>query len=384
MVPTPKLDRQRNRRCDVTAPRFPTIDPSDRAGLLVPPTGPVRVLVDTDTANEIDDQFALTWALLSPERITVEAIVAAPYSFAHHRQGLIEASNALESADDDSRSTMIDDVSSWARRLRDAGIRPEDLELVGPDEGMERSFDEICRILAKLDRPADGLVHRGSASYMPDADVPVTSDGARRIIESALAPAESPLYVLAIGCVTDVASALLLEPAIAPRIVVVWTSGYPTSVTRSNQASLNLVQDRHASRLLFDSGVPLVYLPGFHVGAQLRISLPEIQKNVRGHGAIGDYLFELYTHNPIHTQRAITDLSGRTWVMWDLINVAWIIEPSWVPTDLVPTPTLDADLAWVPRPDAPLMREAFAVDRDEIFRDLYRKLAAHSAGAASA
>ena len=193
-------------------------------------------------------------------------------------------------------------------------------------------------------------------------------------------PPIDPLYVLAIGCVTNVASALLLEPAIAPRIVVVWTSGYPTSVTRSNQASLNLVQDRHASRLLFDSGVPLVYLPGFHVGAQLRISLPEIEKYVRGQGAIGDYLYHLYTHNPIHTQRAITDLSGRTWVMWDLINVAWVIEPSWVPTDLVPTPTLDADLAWVPRPEAPLMREAFAVDRDEIFRDFYRKLAAHSAG----
>ena len=86
MVPTPKLDRPQHRRCDVTAPRFPTIDPSDRAGLLVPPKGPVRALIDTDTANEIDDQFALTWALLSPERITVEAIVAAPYSFAHHRQ----------------------------------------------------------------------------------------------------------------------------------------------------------------------------------------------------------------------------------------------------------------------------------------------------------
>ena len=378
MDPTSPLDLQRNRRSDVTAPRFPTIDTTDRAGLLAPPTGAVRVLIDTDTANEIDDQFALTWALLSPERITVEAIVAEPYSFAHHRPGLIEATKALESTDDDSRSTMIDDVSSWARRLRDAGIRPEDLDLVGPAEGMERSYDEIRRILTRLDRSADGLVHRGSTSYMPDADVPVVSEGARRIIECALAPAETPLYVLAIGCVTNVASALLLEPAIAPRVVVVWTSGYPTSVTRSNQASLNLVQDRHASRLLFDSGVPLVYLPGFHVGAQLRISLPEIQKYVRGRGAIGDYLYELYTNNPIHTQRAITELSGRTWVMWDLINVAWIIEPSWVPTELVPTPTLDDDLAWVPRPDAPLMREAFAVDRDEIFRDFYRKLAAHS------
>ena len=298
MDPTSQLDLQWNRRSDVTAPRFPTIETSDRAGLLSPPTGPVRVLIDTDTANEIDDQFALTWALLSPERITVEAIVAEPYSFAHHRQGLIEATKALETADDDSRSTMIDDVTSWARRLRDAGIRPEDLELVGPAEGMERSFGEICRILAKLDRPADGLVHRGSASYMPDAAVPVASEGARRIIECALAPDDRPLYVLAIGCVTNVASALLLEPAIAPRIVVVWTSGYPTSVTRSNQASLNLVQDRHASRLLFDSGVPLVYLPGFHVGAQLRISLPEIEKHVRGQGAIGDYLYHLYTQQP--------------------------------------------------------------------------------------
>jgi len=51
---------------------------------LEPPQGPVRLLVDTDTANEIDDQFALAWALLTPERMTVEAVTAAPFSFAHH------------------------------------------------------------------------------------------------------------------------------------------------------------------------------------------------------------------------------------------------------------------------------------------------------------
>lgn len=358
---------------------FPTIEATDRARLLAAPTGPVRVLIDTDAANEIDDQFALTWALLSPERISVEAIVAEPYSFAHHRDGLIEATRTLDEAADESRSTMIDDVSSWARRLRQAGIRPEDLELVGPAAGMERSFAEICKILAMLGRSADGLVQRGSAGYLTAADKPVDSEGARRIIECAMVPADDPLYILAIGCVTNVASALLLEPAITSRIVIVWTSGYPTSVARSNRASLNLVQDPHASRVLFDSGVPLVYLPGFHVGAQLRISLPEMQGYVRGQGAIGDYLYQLYTHNPIHAQRAITDLAGRTWVMWDMINVAWVIEPRWVPTELVPTPALDTDLTWAPRPGAETIREAFAVDRDEIFRDFYRKLAAHAA-----
>ena len=366
----------------MTPRRFPTLDASDRTRFLAPPTGPLRVLIDTDTANEIDDQFALTWALLSPERLDIEAIVAEPYSFAHHRRGLIDATRALDESDDETHSTMIDDLFSWARRLRDAGIRPEDLDLVGPAEGMDRSYDEIHRVLDKLGTCPHAMVYRGSPEYLSGADSPIDSEGARRIIECAMRFDGDPLYILAIGCVTNLASALLLEPAIASRIVVVWTSGYPTSVARSNSASLNLVQDPHASRLLFDSGAPLVYLPGYHVGAQLRISLTEVRAHVRGRGAIGDYLYHLYTHNPIHRQRALSDLAGRTWVMWDLINVAWVLEPRWVPTELVPTPVLDDDLSWVPRRDSPQpMREAFAVDRDEIFIDFYRKLEAHAAEA---
>lgn len=66
--------------------------------------------------------------------------------------------------------------------------------------------------------------------------------------------------------------------------------------------------------------------------------------------------------------------------MWDLINVAWVLEPRWVPTDLVPTPVLDGYLRWAPRSGATWpMREAYAVDRDEIFCDFYRKLAADAA-----
>ena len=46
---------------------------------------PVRVVIDTDAANEIDDQFALAWALLSPGQLQVDAVYAAPFSFAHRR-----------------------------------------------------------------------------------------------------------------------------------------------------------------------------------------------------------------------------------------------------------------------------------------------------------
>lgn len=37
------------------------------------------MVLDTDTYNEIDDQFALAYALLSGDRVDVEAIYAAPY-----------------------------------------------------------------------------------------------------------------------------------------------------------------------------------------------------------------------------------------------------------------------------------------------------------------
>jgi purine nucleosidase len=71
--------------------------------------------------------------------------------------------------------------------------------------------------------------------------------------------------VLALGCPTNMASALLIERrSWCRRLVVVWTSGWPSHAPHPNH-SFNLEQDLHATRVLLDSGVPLVYLPGFHV-----------------------------------------------------------------------------------------------------------------------
>ena len=58
---------------------FPKLSDARRLALLEPPARPMRMALDTDTYNEIDDQFALTYALLSPERVTVEAVYAAPF-----------------------------------------------------------------------------------------------------------------------------------------------------------------------------------------------------------------------------------------------------------------------------------------------------------------
>lgn len=342
--------------------------------LALPQGGPARLLIDTDTANEIDDQYALAWALLSPEKMIVEAITAEPFSFAHHQPELLKAERAIEEG---SRRNeyLVGGFQGWIDRLHAQGRRAADLTFVGPPEGMELSYKEILTIYDKLGMSSDGKVFRGATRYMAHAEDIVDSEAVDTIIDLAKS-GEAPLYIAAMGCVTNIAAALLRAPEIIDRIVVVWTSAYPSSAPHCNRPSLNLVQDIHASRLIFDSGVPHIYLPGYHVGAQLKISRPEMETFVKGQGAIGDYLHHLYTHNPLHDMFAITNREQRTWVIWDIINIAWLINPDWVPTHLTKSPILDDDLYWQHDTGRHLMREAHDVQRDEIFLDFYAKLAA--------
>ena len=356
--------------------RFEPLSDEAMTQLLLPPKGPVRVILDTDTANEIDDQFALTWALLSPERIQLEGVTAAPFSFQHHRPELLRADEIIKTGGPKNaeEEELVAAYASWLQGLSRIGKAPAELTFVPPDEGMELSYREILRIYEKLGLEPDGIVFRGTPGYLPSFDEPTASPAVERIISRALEPSDRPLYLVAIACLSNLASALLLAPEITRNLVVVWTSAYPSCAPHKNGDSLNLVQDKLASQLLFECGVAHVYLPGFHVGAQLRISLPEMEDWIRGKGAIGDYLYHLYTHNPIHAQRGVTDIAWRTWIIWDMINIAWLINPDWVPSALRRAPSLDDDFMWRHPENRHLMREAHDVNRDAIFHNLYVKL----------
>lgn len=314
------------------------------------PVGPVRVVIDTDAANEIDDPFAIAWALRVPQRLTVEALYATPYSFAHRRAQMAVHDHP---------------------------------QFDPPDVGMVRSHAAIVEVFDRLGLDAAGRVFRGSTRYLHSLAEPERSEATDHLIATAMAmsPDDAPLYVVAIGCATNVANALLLEPRIAERIVVVWTSGYPSHAPQVND-SFNLEQDLLASQWLLDSGVPHVYLPGFHVGAQLRLSLPEMERWVRGRGAIGEHLFQLYTHNPLWPLLGITSFEAHSWVIWDLICIAWLIDPGWVPSEIVRTPRLGDDRRWITDAARHPMREAHAVQRDPIFRAFFDSLPAGAVGAA--
>ena len=349
-------------------------------GRLALPRPCPRIVIDTDAANEIDDQFALAWALLSPHELRIDGVYAAPFSFAHRRAEMIRARDALAHPANASAAELELALHHAAAlelaRTKDWVLETLDLAPFNPPGiGMERSHREILNVFELCGIAPGERVQRGSTDYLHSLDAPPRSDAALHLVCAArAAPADEPLYVVALGCLTNVAAALLLAPDICDRVVVVWTAGYPSHAPQTNFA-FNLEQDLLATQVVLDSGIPLVYLPGYHVGAQLRLSTPEVEHHIAGCGAIGAYLARLYTHNPLHEMLGIESVEGRSWVIWDLINIAWLLNPTWVPTDLTPTPLLGPDRKWRHDGARHPMREAYAVQRDAIFLDLFGKLA---------
>jgi inosine-uridine nucleoside N-ribohydrolase len=300
---------------------WPELPPETRIRLLDPPSGKVRIVLDTDTFNEIDDQFAVVYALYSPEKIQVEALYAAPF---------------------------FNELST------------------GPKDGMEKSYHELLKILAVLGREGEIPVHRGSESYLSAPDAPVESAAARDLVARAMAsPKDDPLYVVAIGAITNVASAILMEPRIIEKIVVVWLGGH--ALHWPDTKEFNLHQDPHASRLVLDCGVPLVLIPCMGVASHLQTTLPEIRDYVKEQGRIGEYLYNTYLN-------CARDHFGYSRVIWDISAIAYLNNSSWLPSVLVHSPLLSADFRWSFDASRHWIRYVQFVRRDSVFRDLFRKL----------
>ena len=366
---------------------FPKLTEAEYQHMLRLPDGPMKIVIDTDARNEIDDQFALAWALLSRDQMRIEAIYAAPYSF-RNRLDELRAAHALrkrgapfapEETDLIARyGAQIDRLLAKGRDIAsDSQLDPQDLTMVTPAVGMLKSYEEILIVYDKMGITDGPPVFKGSERYLTSYDDPVRSPAVEHLIAAGRAASpDAPLHIVAIGAPTNVASALLLAPDIIRNVVVSWTAGYPTTITDVFQESFNMEQDMLSSQLLFDCGVPMVYLPGYHIGAQLSISMPEMEAWVRGQGAIGDYLYELYADNPHYPFQGIDDHYGRTWIIWDLINFAWLMHPDWVPSYIIDAPLLSADRKWQrgTTPRYPI-REGLGINRDAIYRDFFTKLA---------
>lgn len=298
-----------------------TLSDAERLALLAPRRGRLRVVLDTDTYNEIDDQFALVQAILSPDRIGLEAIYAAPFF--------------------NDRST-------------------------GAGHGMELSYGEILALLERLGVTPGGLVHRGVTDYVGAAKRPLKAAAVDDLIARARSGTSAdPLYVIAIGAISNVASALLAASDIIDRTVVVWLGGH--ALDWPDQREFNLRQDIGGAQVLFDSGVPLVLVPCMGVTSHLHSTVPEIERYVEPQGDIGRFL-------SMRFKEYATDHVGWAKEIWDMAAVAWLLDESWTPSVLIPTPILTDNATYSLDRARPLIRYVTHVRRNPILQDFFAKL----------
>lgn len=289
------------------------------------PKGRVDVVIDTDTYNEIDDQYALSYLIKSDEKLDLKAIYAAPFF--------------------NEKST-------------------------GPEDGMEKSYREIMNVLTLLEREdLKEHVYRGSTEYLPSETEPVISDAAKDLAKRAMDYTEEhPLYVVAIAAITNVASALLLNPDIKNRIVLIWLGGNATNWPDNKE--FNLYQDVAGARIVFGCGVPLVQLPCMGVVSAFTTSGPELEYHLRGKNKLCDYLVNVTT-----TEAAACN-GGPVWTrpIWDVTAVAWLLDGDFEEDCLIHSPIPEYDNRYAFDNNRHFIKYVYHIKRDKLFADLFAKL----------
>ena len=292
------------------------------------PNGKVDVILDTDAYNEIDDQYAIAYMIKKSDKFNVKAICAAPFS-----------------------NSKTPDVR----------------------EGMIKSYNEIHNLLTLCGNDSlKEIIYKGSESYMTDENTPVDSDSSRLMadISDNYSP-NNPLYIIAIGAITNVASAILMNPKMIHNCVVVWLGGhgihYPLSASE-----FNMRQDIAAARVVMSSSIPLILLPCKGVVDRISTTKQELEHWLLGKNALCDYLYK-------HTvDEAESYALGKPWsrVIWDISAVIWFFNENekCMKERIIPSPLPEYDRNYSFDMLNHNIKYIYDVNRDVIFEDLFNTL----------
>ena len=278
-----------------------------------------NIILDTDTYNEIDDQCALAYAMLSPERRKLLSVNAAPFL--------------------NSRSTS-------------------------PADGMMKSYNEIQRIMRLVDPDAAVPYYKGSERFLDDKKVPVESEAADNIINTVMGTDER-VYIVAIGAITNVASAIIKCPEIAERAVVIWLGGH--ALTYKDTREFNLYQDVMSAQVVFDSGIPLIQIPCAGMCTEFVTTIPELEYYLRGKNELCDYLVDIvrsYTKKPY----------GWSKVVWDVTAVAVLVCPEAFRYSIIPRPYVTLEGRYAFNTEREQYIYVNKLSRDPVYADLFIKL----------
>ena len=286
----------------------------------------MRVILDCDTANEIDDQFAIAYALGNADLDVL---------------GVVSVQNTVAS---------------------------------GPDS-VDHYVEEAKRVAVLCGRPELPCL-AGARSPMETPTSAVASEGLDFIVEQAT---DAPVTLLATGPITDVAALALRHPELLDRIDVVWAGAFPDEATwnRYRLGELNARADIAAWRRLYESEVRLTLLPGWPNVAKVAVEWRPFVERLRGlRGAATDYLAGIVEEYCAGRERLDSgpDPASAYKVLWDVVNVALLRIPDAVQLEERDLPSLDA--AGAPDYSRPSRRAPVLVglDHEAILADLWGAL----------
>lgn len=277
----------------------------------------LRVIVDTDAACEADDPFAIAHALMS-KKFDVVAITA---------------------------------------------------EQFGGPGTTQRSYVAIQTVLdaMKISVP----VYLGEEGRFDTVDPKTISEAADCIVKEAQKEEERPLYVLCLGAITNVASAIRSCPDIAKRMTVVWIGGHSYSMTKLPFREFNAGNDIEAINYVVTSGVELWQIPS-NVYGSMRIGLAEIERRIYPCGAIGKHLFEQMIR---YNMSEFADWTpGESWALGDNPAIGVALDPSCGTYEYREAPVFLEDTSYQFLSGRPLIRVYTSINVRYVLEDFIAKL----------
>ena len=275
----------------------------------------INVILDTDTYNECDDQFALAYLLKSQERFNIEAITVAPY---HH----------------DNNISII--------------------------EGNEKSYNEIIKICKYLNFDTTNKVYKGSEDYLQN-NYNETTKAVEKIIEIALKNEKT--YILSIGAITNIAIAILKEPKIIDRIEIIWLGGNSLLQNKND----DFRQDIKAVKTIFESNAKLTIIPCKNVASNLITSIYELEHFLKGKNELCDYLCQRFYNDGVH------GIQERR-VIWDISVIAYMLNKSWFMSEEISCPRIREDSSYELTNNNHKITMINYIDVNKVYTDLFNKL----------
>lgn len=277
----------------------------------------INVILDTDTYNECNDQFALSYLLKARDIFNIEAITVAPYS---HKSKNVSVS-----------------------------------------EGQELSYNEILKICKWLNFDTTSKVFKGSMDCISNG-YNESNKAVNKIIEVALK--NDKTYILEIGAITNIALAIRKEPKIIDKIEIVWLGG--NELGCNDNLEFNFKQDIEAVKIVFNSNAKLTVIPCKNVASILRIDIDTLNKNMKDN-ELNKYLKNRFYNDGYH---GITESR----VIWDISVIAYMINKGWFEVKEISCPNIKEDTTYEFTDNNLKIKFVTRIDKDKIYEDLFKRL----------